>query len=195
MIQTKLLPEYCYQANRIIQPEGMVVHFISVDVGNPALNPDLQESSRFDIDDIWCMLIEGNRPGAERGRIWNITSDKRMHMSYHYLISQAGDEYLLAPVDRRVFHAGYSRWKGRDDCNSWTLGAALVGPPFTDAQYDALVRIAKRHKLQDATGHENVRAEWKSEYPEIASERRVPDKHDPGPDFDWQLYWNKYRQA
>lgn len=184
----KTLPEYCYNAGRQIEPEIAVVHFISVDIGNPALVSELEEWQRFDINTIHHFLMELNSPGHERGRVFRANPDLgRAYGSYHRLISQGGERFRLVPDDRYAYHAGYSRFQGRDNCNWWSLGIALAGPPYTAAQYEALINELQEWGFgkEQVTGHENVRREWKKAYPEIAQQKGVPDKHDPGQAFSW----------
>jgi AmpD protein len=79
--------------------------------------------------------------------------------------------------DARAWHAGASHWRGRDNCNDFSIGIeleGLEGGSFEPAQYRQLARLlralARRYPLRDAAGHEHV----------------APDrKHDPGPGFDW----------
>lgn len=189
MIFDKTLPPECYREDRPIEPAGLVVHYISVNVGHPQLRPDLEEWQRFDPNTIHAFLVDLNRPGFERGRVWRVEPDTpRAYGSYHYLIARDGTTFRLAPFGRYVYHAGYSRWRQRDSLNWWTGGVALAGPgedvAYTPNQYAALADLAIGHDFgpRSLAGHERVRAAWNRRYPKKAA----APKHDPGPRFDWK---------
>jgi N-acetyl-anhydromuramoyl-L-alanine amidase len=80
--------------------------------------------------------------------------------------------------DQRAWHAGVSTWRGRDNCNDWSIGIeleGLEGQTFAPQQYLALARLLRvlsaRYPLQEVVGHEHV-----------APGR----KGDPGPGFAWR---------
>ena len=100
-----------------------------------------------------------------------------LQVSAHFLVRRGGQVQQFVSTDRRAWHAGTSAWRGRSNCNDYSVGIeleGLEGGRFEDAQYRALVpllqALARRHPLQAITGHEHV-----------APGR----KHDPGPGFDW----------
>jgi AmpD protein len=101
-----------------------------------------------------------------------------LEVSAHFFIRRDGAVVQFASCDMRAWHAGASRWRGRDDCNDWSIGIELEGIEdglFERAQYRALTRLlralARRWPLCEAVGHEHV-----------APGR----KHDPGARFDWR---------
>ena len=80
----------------------------------------------------------------------------------------------------RAWHAGASRWRGKDQCNDFSIGIELEGcdtTSFTDAQYSALTALTRclqqHYPITDIAGHAD-----------IAPERKT----DPGPHFDWSKY-------
>ncbi len=80
--------------------------------------------------------------------------------------------------DARAWHAGKSIWRGRENCNDYSIGIELEGVEgdrFEPAQYTTLQRLlralARRYPVREAVGHEHV-----------APVRKT----DPGPGFDWQ---------
>ena len=100
-----------------------------------------------------------------------------LQVSAHFVLLRDGQRLQFVSTDRRAWHAGTSAWRGRANCNDYSIGIELEGLEgglFTAAQYAALVpllqALARRHPLQAITGHEHV-----------APGR----KHDPGPGFDW----------
>ena len=104
-------------------------------------------------------------------------------MSAHLLIARDGAISQFVPFDQRAWHAGVSRFEGRERCNDFSIGIELEGTdttPFTDAQYDSLVAVS-RALIQH--------------YPLMSVERIVGHsdiapgrKTDPGPAFDWSRY-------
>lgn len=113
-----------------------------------------------------------------------------IEVSAHFVIRRDGELLQFVSTDRRAWHAGRSRWQGRDDCNSWSVGIELEGLEglrFEGAQYDALVPLLRavraRHPIRHVVGHEHV-----------APGRKI----DPGPGFDWvglqrRLRWTAQR--
>jgi AmpD protein len=103
-----------------------------------------------------------------------------VQVSSHFLIRRDGELIQFVPCDLRAWHAGVSRWKGRERCNEFSIGVELEGSdfvPFRDAQYDQLARLTRelrtRYPLEDIAGHSD-----------IAPGRKT----DPGPFFDWVRY-------
>jgi AmpD protein len=101
-------------------------------------------------------------------------------VSAHFLIRRDGRLYQFVPCGGRAWHAGESSWKGRTQCNDFSIGVELEGTgdaPFTDAQYGRLVVLTRalkaRYPIRDIVGHSDV-----------APGRKC----DPGPQFDWARY-------
>jgi N-acetyl-anhydromuramoyl-L-alanine amidase len=100
-----------------------------------------------------------------------------LRVSSHFLIRRDGELVQFVPVDRRAWHAGDSRWRGRARCNDFSLGAELEGMddgPFEAAQYATLADLIRalraRLPLRDLAAHSD-----------IAPGRKT----DPGPGFGW----------
>jgi AmpD protein len=100
-----------------------------------------------------------------------------LRVSSHFLIRRDGERVQFVSCDDRAWHAGSSSWRGRDDCNSWSVGIeleGLEGGPFEAAQYRALGTLLRalrrRYAVDDVAGHEHV-----------APGRKA----DPGAGFDW----------
>lgn len=101
-----------------------------------------------------------------------------LQVSAHFLIERNGSVWQFVSCDDRAWHAGASRWRGRENCNDDSIGIeleGLEGHTFTPQQYTALcqlyVQLTSRYPLTYIAGHEH-----------IAPGR----KRDPGPGFDWQ---------
>jgi AmpD protein len=102
-----------------------------------------------------------------------------LEVSAHFLIRRDGQLLQFVSCDARAWHAGASQWRGRPDCNDYSIGIeleGLEGDEFESEQYARLAELVKalkqRYPIAAVTGHEHV-----------APGRKV----DPGPGFDWAL--------
>lgn len=87
-------------------------------------------------------------------------------VSYHAIVAKDGRRTVLADPDERTWHAGKSRFLGRRDLNSWSIGAAFEGDTnervlgeaemLSMAEY--LVPIMQHFglTLEDVTDHRTV---------------------------------------
>jgi AmpD protein len=106
-----------------------------------------------------------------------------LKVSAHLLIRRSGEVVQFVPFHQRAWHAGVSRWDGRERVNDFSIGIELEGSdemPFEDIQYQTLARVTRA--LMQA-------------YPGITGDRIVGHadiapgrKTDPGPFFDWPRY-------
>lgn len=101
-----------------------------------------------------------------------------MQVSAHFLIRRDGELLQFVSCNERAWHAGRSQWRGRADCNDFSVGIeleGLEGGAFEATQYTALSQLLKalamRYPLDAVAGHEHV-----------APGRKT----DPGPGFDWE---------
>jgi len=115
--------------------------------------------------------------------------DPAAQVSAHYLIDEDGSLFQLVAEQHRAWHAGVSRWQGRDNLNHHSIGIELVNPghefgyrPFPEAQIHSLLQllagIQERHLIPRANfvGHSDIAPERKS---------------DPGELFPWALLAEK----
>jgi AmpD protein len=101
-----------------------------------------------------------------------------LRVSAHFLIRRRGQVLQFVSSRRRAWHAGLSAWKGRVNCNDFSIGIeleGLEGEPFDAPQYRALARLLASLQrdlpgLVEAVGHEHV-----------APGRKL----DPGTGFSW----------
>jgi AmpD protein len=105
---------------------------------------------------------------------------RALKVSAHFLIRREGDLLQFVPTVARAWHAGASRFEGRERCNDFSIGVELEGcddKPFEAVQYAVLAELTRalhtRHPIAAVAGHEH-----------IAPGRKT----DPGPCFDWALY-------
>jgi AmpD protein len=102
---------------------------------------------------------------------------KGLQVSAHFFIRRQGELWQMVSCDDRAWHAGVSSFKGRDQCNDFSIGIELEGldgHTFEASQYETLsalcASLADTYPIAHIAGHEH-----------IAPGR----KQDPGPGFDW----------
>ena len=106
-----------------------------------------------------------------------------LKVSSHVLIKRTGEIIQFVPFNKRAWHAGVSIYKGRDDCNDFSIGIELEGSEddiFEDIQYEKLSQITET-LLQEYTG---ISKEDIKGHSDIAPGRKT----DPGILFDWDRY-------
>lgn len=106
-----------------------------------------------------------------------------LQVSAHLLIDRQGEVIQFVPFGKKAWHAGQSAFKGRKDCNDFSIGIELEGTDteaFTHDQYERLIQISR---------------ELMAQYPLITLESIVGHsdispgrKTDPGPYFDWARF-------
>jgi AmpD protein len=100
-----------------------------------------------------------------------------LRVSAHFMLRRDGSLLQFVPLQRRAWHAGVSRWRGRERCNDFSIGLELEGTDdaeFTDAQYARLSALLRA--LRSALPLREIAA-----HSDIAPGR----KSDPGRAFDW----------
>lgn len=110
----------------------------------------------------------------------------KIKVSAHFLIDRQGDVYQLVSVNDVAWHCGQSFFKGKQNCNDFSIGIELVGhvwQGFTFEQYqkiiDLTVFLIKEYRLNidSVLGHQHISPGRKT---------------DPGY-FDWSYF--KYEVA
>ena len=100
-----------------------------------------------------------------------------LRVSAHFFLRRSGELIQFVATDQRAWHAGVSSWRGREQCNDWSIGIeieGLEGRRFAARQYRVLARLLRvliaHHPIDEIVGHEHV-----------APGR----KRDPGAGFEW----------
>lgn len=106
-----------------------------------------------------------------------------LRVSAHLLVRRDGGLMQFVRFHDRAWHAGQSRWRGRERCNDFSIGIELEGVDdrsYEPAQYAALgaacaalLRAYPTLAVDAITGHSD-----------IAPGRKT----DPGPAFDWAMF-------
>jgi AmpD protein len=101
-----------------------------------------------------------------------------LRVSAHFLIRRDGNIIQFVSCAQRAWHAGVSRWQGRERCNDFSIGIELEGTdeaPYEAAQYQRLneliAALRARYPIAGVVGHSDV-----------APGRKT----DPGPAFLWE---------
>ena len=106
-----------------------------------------------------------------------------MKVSSHLFIDREGLLTQFVPFDRAAWHAGVSEFKGRDNCNEFSIGIELEGTDdleYPPNQYKTLIEVTKA--LMEA--YPNISVDNIVGHEDIAPVRKT----DPGEAFDWDLY-------
>ncbi|WP_054774314.1 1,6-anhydro-N-acetylmuramyl-L-alanine amidase AmpD [Methylogaea oryzae] len=103
-----------------------------------------------------------------------------LKVSAHALIRRDGSVTQYVPFQQRAWHAGVSRYQGRERCNDFSIGIELEGTetePYTAPQYTALAMLAAcLLRRYPALTQERIAG-----HSDIAPGRKT----DPGDSFDW----------
>jgi N-acetyl-anhydromuramyl-L-alanine amidase AmpD len=140
----------------------------------PGVKPDL-------------IVLHGSEGTDAGDAAWLLNRDSKV--SYHYLVQRTGAVLQFVQDAARAWHAGASSWKGRADCNNYSIGVALSirqGETPTGAQYASLARLLdilmRGHAIpmNRVVGHYHVSPGRKT---------------DPWPPFDWARLWEEMRKV
>ena len=109
-----------------------------------------------------------------------------LRVSAHFLVDRGGGVTQYVPVLRRAWHAGVSRWQGREACNDFSVGVELEGDdrtPFAAVQYERLVALIRA--IQAGLGDRGMTGLTDENI--VGHEHVAPGrKWDPGAHFDWE---------
>jgi len=170
------------------------------------INPSPNFDERPDKTDISLIVIHNiSLPPNQYGgngidQLFTNTLDKNEHPFYqeiyklrvssHLLIRRDGEIVQYVPFHKRAWHAGISKFLGRDTCNDFSIGIEMEGSDFeafTEAQYKSLV-----HSIENLLAH----------YPSLSTQAITGHEHiapgrktDPGPYFEWEKLSNSLRSS
>ncbi|MBX3704237.1 MAG: 1,6-anhydro-N-acetylmuramyl-L-alanine amidase AmpD [Steroidobacteraceae bacterium] len=156
------------------QPELIVIHGISLPPG------------RYGGEWIDRLFTNALPPGEHP----YFAEIQHLRVSSHVLIDREGRITQYVPFHERAWHAGQSYWRGRENCNDFSIGIELEGTddePYDDRQYAALVPLIAA--LQQT--YPGLSAGWIAGHADIAPGRKT----DPGPAFDWSRLERDLRAA
>ena len=102
-------------------------------------------------------------------------------VSSHVLIRRDGQVVQYVPFAQRAWHAGRSEYRGRAECNDYSIGIELEGADdiaYEDAQYEQLATLIEAL----LAAYPSLSREHIVGHSDVAPGRKT----DPGPAFDWQ---------
>ena len=111
-----------------VEPDLVVVHGISLPPG--------------EFGGEWIDRLFTNRLDPAGHPYFEGIADLRV--SAHVLIRRAGQTTQYVPFHRRAWHAGVSRWDGRERVNDFSIGIELEGTdetPYEEVQYRRLAEL------------------------------------------------------
>ena len=162
--------EFCPSPNFDERPNNaivdlIVIHAISLPAG--FYNTQL-------IKDLFLNCLD---PGKDEF----LESIKNLKVSSHFLITRKGALIQFVPTHKRAWHAGISSYKGKENCNDFSIGIELEGcddEEFEKEQYHSLSRLINFLSIDLKIDKQNLVG-----HADIAPGRKT----DPGPLFDWTL--------
>jgi AmpD protein len=111
---------------------------------------------------------------------------KNSRVSAHFLIRRDGQIIQFINTENRAWHAGFSEFNHKKNCNDYSIGIELEGTDdikYNQKQYQNLTTLTKTIMQQ---------------YPKITKNRiighnkiAVGRKTDPGDSFNWDKYLQK----
>ena len=162
--------EFCPSPNFDERPNNaivdlIVIHAISLPAG--FYNTQL-------IKDLFLNCLD---PGKDEF----LESIRNLKVSSHFLITRKGALIQFVPTHKRAWHAGISSYKGKENCNDFSIGIELEGcddEEFEKEQYHSLSRLINFLSTDLKINKQNIVG-----HADIAPGRKT----DPGPLFDWTL--------
>ena len=160
----QVLTPFCNARPDNLAPELIVVHGISLppgEFGGPWID----------------RLFTGNLPGEAHA---SFVERAGLKVSAHVLIRRDGELVQYVPFSQRAWHAGVSQYRGRENCNDFSIGIELEGTdaaPYADAQYAVLAELAATL----IRTYDSLSATHIVGHSDVAPGR----KDDPWPSFDW----------
>ena len=162
--------EFCPSPNFDERPNNAIVNLIVIHaISLPAgfYNTQL-------IKDLFLNCLD---PGKDEF----LQSIKNLKVSSHFLITRKGALIQFVPTHKRAWHAGISSYKGKENCNDFSIGIELEGcdeQEFEKEQYHSLSRLINFLSIDLKINKQNIVG-----HADIAPGRKT----DPGPLFDWTL--------
>jgi AmpD protein len=106
-----------------------------------------------------------------------------LKVSAHCFIDRSGMLTQFVDLNMRAWHAGASHFRGRDECNDFSIGIEMEGCDdlaYTELQYQRLLEVTEAlMQAYPAIVRDNIVG-----HSDIAPDRKT----DPGPAFDWSRY-------
>lgn len=115
-------------------------------------------------------------------------ADPQAEVSAHYVVREDGTVVQMVAEKCRAWHAGDSKWQGRQDINSRSIGIEIVNqgplgnfPDYPEQQIAAVIALSKDIMTRHAIMPRHVLA-----HSDIAPLRKI----DPGTKFPWKTLFD-----
>jgi N-acetylmuramoyl-L-alanine amidase len=151
---------------------------------DPLLHPNpiarWEPSENVDVRRPQLIVLHHTEMASAEAALYTLkTGNPYGKVSAHYLIGNDGALYQLVPDGARAWHAGLSRWAGRSDLNSSSIGIELDNDgraEFAEPQFQALITL-----LSDLCERLKIEPRQVIAHGDIAPVR----KSDPSAKFPW----------
>jgi len=180
------LPNFCF-SSKIRKPDSLALHYFSC----INADPDRWDDPRR----CWELFHDLNLPrNKQKFGPWAIDLGNGhadgIYASAEWMVPPNGEIIELVPYGYKTWHAGFSSFRGVENCNEFMAGVELIAAPqsgpeygFTEAQYRATAEIivTRGFPRERVTTHQRIREEYQHNHPD----QNVPDKNDVGPTWSW----------
>jgi N-acetylmuramoyl-L-alanine amidase/AmpD protein len=95
-----------------------------------------------------CIVLHSTAGSTLQSAV-DIFEDPASRVSAHFVVGKDGTVVLMAPLEKRAWHAGASMLDGESNVNDFSVGIEIVNEndgvdPYTPAQYAAVAGIIRR---------------------------------------------------
>jgi AmpD protein len=126
----------------------------------------------------------------------------QLKVSAHCLIDRKGVVTQFVSFNDKAWHAGVSSFKGKEQCNDFSIGIELEGSddiPYTEVQYQQLINLtlSLATYFPDIVKNELTQVLQKNTFEHIVGHNDIAPgrKTDPGKAFDWGYFNENLNQA
>lgn len=107
-----------------------------------------------DIIQVTDQVLHHTASGITPGGDISWLTQSRARASAHTVIARDGTITQLMPLNRKAWHAGKSRYRGRSNCNAFTIGHEIDNPGFLRKRADGLYDgVGGPYKPEDVVEH------------------------------------------
>jgi AmpD protein len=126
----------------------------------------------------------------------------QLKVSAHCLIDREGLITQFVSFNDKAWHAGVSSFKGKEQCNDFSIGIELEGSddiPYTEVQYQQLINLtlSLATYFPEIVKNELTQTLQKNTFEHIVGHNDIAPgrKTDPGKAFDWHYFNESLNQA
>lgn len=170
---------YCPSPNQDERPEGSAVELLVIH--GISLPPGVFEG-RSVID----FFLNGLDPHAHP----YFATIAHLKVSSHFFIRRTGELIQFVPTHRRAWHAGRSSFRGREQCNDYSIGIELEGADdivYSPLQYRVLVQLCQTlMQAYPTIDYRNI-----VRHSDISPGRKT----DPGNAFEWNNFMRSIKKG